>query len=464
MAPSTNLRVHKKWSTLRADIQEKYEPQRIDKRIGMDKTIVFRIEELEYDPQIPKLDSKDLKQWLKNKNRPRKQQRLESSKVATSSSIPEKAPDLPARTLSSPASLPVEHACESVRSPALSEDFHSAEEHETIDIQSNSSESDAVCQGNIDRLQIKEQIGDEYQYDDDDEEVEETTLSRNLKKIRTEPDPNLNRTSTNATNSTSTVPQASTSSRSSNPFTTATSSATPLAQQRRPEENQQTKAPPPQPPKPPQIVNWPEIKRNLSKNLFHAVYRDLLHFKKDVSSDEGRQVLKEAIIKSIQEDETYFLCDFLKIVLELKYADDVNFWTELVLRFKRKLSTHAKVKTFKVKTDPELVYANYERAMLQVANHVAELNIALTLPYHTFVEIEQLRQGSLNLQNGQKCVEPKIKAEIKVEQRSQQSEQENNGPTTSRRVTATKTPEGKQIFEISVPRKVERVSNLRIRL
>lgn len=131
------------------------------------------------------------------------------------------------------------------------------------------------------------------------------------------------------------------------------------------------------------IPNWQETTKKLEDNQFSVVCRDLVHFKNHVkTNDIAKNLPKELILKCITEDDTFLLDDILTLIFELDYKEDVDFWSELVLRFKRKLTRHGQVLKFKSKTNPTVVYENYKRAMLKINEYARLTNITFRIPFH----------------------------------------------------------------------------------
>lgn len=435
--------IYKHWEILKSRL-ERYEPLQVRKRIGIDKTVIFRIDEPKYDPNIPVLFIDDLEKWFARYRG--NEQKPDSS--SSSSSARSKTPS-PTR---SPPQVITDASCQA-QSPDLSET--SSEDESSVE--------EAVCEGKIDRLVISEPIEDEYRkYLDDD--IEETVISKNLKKIRTEPVPKQ-------TNQNEERPQRQAPAQPIRPSVSNLSQHSP----RKPSPRNQLKAPlpsPPPPPPPPEPVgpNWPEIARRLQQNAFHDVYRDLCHFKKEInSSDEAKSIMKEAVLRCIHEDETNFLADYLRLLYELNYNNDVDFWFEVVMRLKRKLNSHSRVKSYKVKTNPEWVYTNYKRAMQSVSDYARAVDnclIAKNVSFSTMVFFidpsnkHNILNNNPNGHNNHNVTDKKleIKKEVKLER------QENLDPIVKRQVQLTRNADGKPSFKISVSRPDRGTPVLRKRL
>jgi len=434
----------------------------IDRRIG-NKTVVFEVDDLPYDPTIPLIDDNKLERWLEShretvadlssvvsskapslpadpepepqpvvepepdsepepepkpapepkpklKPKPRPASPLKRqpspTKLPKNDDVPEKPTALPSTskiktkktpknsskkprvkpakpkkykpTLSSASETQSDNEVErpaeekltsnkkvsplSVGSPKDNVD----DESSSVSSTSEGSAPKAVWKCETDELVINEIIDDEYaQYDDDDNE--ETELSKNLKKIRTAPPPTQPaKQSLPAKLTTSVERRCTTRARSLS----------------------RSPSPPPVPKEPvkPPEPNWPETAKLVQTNQFSNAYKDLCFFKAHIKSDSMAKTLpKEIVLKCLQEDETNLLVDMLNLLYELDYNDDIDFWSELVQRLKRKLSTHSSVRKYKVKTNPDWVYANYKRAIKSLSDYSRSMNLTLKLPFHAML-------------------------------------------------------------------------------
>lgn len=136
---------------------------------------------------------------------------------------------------------------------------------------------------------------------------------------------------------------------------------------------------PKQPPKP----NWSDTKRRFENNELHIVYRDLRQFSLLVRTEALVESLpRDLIFKCFQLDQTLFLSDLLDLIFDLEYHKFTDFWSELVLRFKRKLTQFGQTKRYKSNINPDKVYKHYEQAMVKLTDYAKKTNLKFTLPFH----------------------------------------------------------------------------------
>lgn len=310
---------------------------------------------------------------------------------------------------------------------SIRENTQSSSQLSTLSEASNqpSSESDAICRGEIDQLVISEPM-DEFRFDDDDFEMD-TQLHKSMKKIRSDPVPQKEQP--NHTRPPPPAPAPHVPTAPIKPFT-----ATP----------QPPVEPIPKVPPEKKEPNWAETSKQLQNNQFHNVYKDLEHFKDRIYSDnKARSLVPEAVIKCLQEDETNPLSDLLSLIYSLDfYKDDKDFWSELLLRLKRKIQPHS---LYKSRSCPNTVRANYRRVLEGVLEYAASANLKLTLNFNDIVYfVTHTTQRSIPALASSK-IEPDVKPQIK------QDRQENVDPSIVRRVTLIKDSHGKPSFKIVRP-------------
>lgn len=221
----------------------------------------------------------------------------------------------------------------------------------------------------VDQLVFNEPEDDEfakYKYDDEDKE-EETLLSKNLKKIRY-----------------TQAPKPPVAPKPTNPITQLRQYINPVKPANPPvNPPANPPAPPPQQTNPDKSVkenlpNWIETNEQLKNNNFNIVFKDLSFHKSKISqNDQAKNLLKELVLKSIQEDETFLLADSLNLIFDLAlHYDDVKFWSELVGRLHRKLTGFNK---YKSKTDPKTIYDNFRRTMDILSDRAKLANLRFEL-------------------------------------------------------------------------------------
>lgn len=421
--------LHNQWSTLREKLLET-DGLKINRRIGNNYTIVVELDPLKYDPDIPIISKSTLDKWWRArlnkqttactskatvklepsikpaKSRPPKTKKPITTTTTTSPKakikkarvipIPEPSPTrlsdlswnvvLENPTKQSAANGEIKdngttsnggnhNGIDLLNLVESSDEYRDEEEGDRDADNDDEGLSKTVLKCEIDGLVINEPIDDEFaMYDDGDSDCE-TVLTKNLKKIRTVPTPAPPKQPQQAPKSSS--PKKTPSPRKQPKQQAAfknlvrSRSPSPVVETRTP---QQASEP-----------NWAQISKELQTNQFTNVFKGLNYFKDRLKSDNTAKALpKDLIMKCLQEDETNHLVDTLELIYELDYKDDWEFWTELVLRLKRKLNSHTQVKSFKSKTNPEQVYQNYKRAISSISRYSDQVNLTMKLPHYTF--------------------------------------------------------------------------------
>lgn len=216
-----------------------------------------------------------------------------------------------------------------------------------------------VCKSEVDALVIQEPLDDEFMGDSDDGDRDDE-ISRNMRKIRPQraekakPPPTkvLKETTSNAATVTW---QPKHPSRVETPNSDRQESLSMLE------------------------PDWNALSKMLGAKKFGQVLKYLENFKEQVKNTEAaRSLPKDLVLKCILEDETDFLMGTLSLIYYIGYSEDVDFWSELVKRFKRKLFRPA----FKSKANSDLIYESYKKAMLSLSKHSRDRNLIFKLPYN----------------------------------------------------------------------------------
>lgn len=437
MAPYNQF-LSKDWESVRKELVK------IDCVLGRRRTqdeltIVVELEREHYNPDIPILDESVLNRWYRRRAREKEKKqrpRDEETLISPSSTQPKKKKPCstssnhgttnatPVQVVNSPQPKFRPPLKVLPQSPPLSQDVKptisglrpvpikclikietKAAVSEELD-QVKSEPRDEVAPTvkivkppeNVDRFIIHEPIDDEFaKYRD--EEFEDTEISKNLKKIRSDqqkqPDQN-NKTQTNPK-----APRVDLFQRNLEP---ARDPDPPpprnLTSDRNKKQTKPAEVPdkphrvePPEPPGP----NWPETLKQLESNKFPIVYKELDHFKDLIKNDNlAKKLPRDFISKCIDTDETTFLVDILQLIFKLDlYNDDFEFWTALVLKFKRKTmcGPNGPMTTYKSKTNPRATFENYKRAMLILSQSAFKRNLTFKLPFHTFLYLLDMAKG-----------------------------------------------------------------------
>lgn len=333
-------RLHTSWSKLKEKLRiSDHYP--VDKRIGKEKTLVFLIEDLRYDPDIPILEDKQ-------------------------------GVLIPIPSATKPRAEPAQNNVDPATPP----------------------QAYAVMKSGIDQLVLKELDDDEFDKYREDDLDEESEISRNLKKIRSDP--------------------------VSKPVPNPKPASIPKPAKNHREVPKQKSNEPPKP-------DWEATKKHVQANQFNIVLKDFQLFEDSIKSDIlARQTLKEAIIKCILEDETFSLIELLQIAFRLDYEGESEFWSELIQRLKRKLKTHTDVPKYKGEQNSAWVYQNYEIIKRKIFDYVKTNNVMLTLRFDMMdflfenkpeckpeCKPEPLQNFDVNISLPD--VKPKIEEERKVE-------------------------------------------------
>lgn len=479
-------KLYKSWEKLKKELL-KHDHYPVDKRVGRQKTLVFLVDELKYNPRIPILHERNgtlydpsnekqstskISSTSKSSSRPSSlplKPTASTSKSALSSSRPiepisriaqsnlepnsstikpakvKRKSSLPSKESAPPSVDSIKQCVETLKPNSQSDkpsdvhvtsnvqpmtpDFDSPTPNIrsiTPDAETDSDEDSAVhsvMKSNIDELVVRGPFEDEFeQYKDDD--MNESEMSKNLKKIRYSP------------KKPPPIPKPAPNPRPA-----------PLSRQMPPKVPEKPVEPPkpPEPPKP----DWNQTKKQLHSNQLHDVLKDLMAFEKDIKADnDAVLIVKESVMKCLQEDETVMLIHFLDLIYKLDHTDDFEFWSALVQRLKRKLWTGTKYKVNT--TNHDWIYQNYQNAIKSVCQYAASANPVLKLHYQDILFLvnhdpaRQCKQeplqslGTVNVQIPD--IKPKIKAEV----------QENSQPGEPRKVKLVKNEKGQDSFKISL--------------
>lgn len=456
--------VYKTWEILQSKIS-RIESAPIKKRVG-NQTVVFNVDYLKYDPKIPILKADDIERWLARPREPHVEP------------VPPPAPLRPPPPPPPPDELEVsvrevqtedsEPTFETIEDTV--DDFENGNGFETSSSQSDSI-GEAVCEGELDKLVITEEHEDEYRYLEDEEDTEyfkckkrirpdppqpqkppQTTTQARPQQNTTQPPRNQNQ-QVLANNSGLTQKRNEMTNGTTNGFSTNN-------HQTRPSMSVPAAPAAPEASKAPVEPDWPELAKKVEQNLLISVYKELSHFKDKVNlSKEGKMILKSAILKCIMEDETNVLIDSLNLLFELNFEEDTVFWIEVLKRINRKISSHAQVRKFKVKTNPDWVFASYQRAMVIIFGYAKKYNkslvgenLSLTVlisMIDPFNEHELLTTNPDKQRMNQEAIDRKI--QIKKEIKREKQENMDPGALDSRRVEEITTPDGAQSFKITIP-------------
>lgn len=394
--------IHDSWDLLKKKLAQK-DNTNIKKRVGANRTAVVIIERHKYDPNIPVFSKEKLEAFLRGQKLPQqpqpkpkpqqpqpepKQQVLPRPQQQPSPKPqyqpqPEPKQQAPPRPQQQPSPKPKQQPQPKPQqqpTPNIQQQTKSKPQQE-IKLQPQKQPRDllrdkipkkvtkkrrknkSIWKGAIDELVIKEEIDDDFCKFIDDDSDEETVMSKNLKKIRSEPIPSKP--------STYKSPQKSTIKRELDPL---------------PKLSPEKQAPPKV--VEPQLPNWPETVKKFEENDLNIVYKDLYHFRAHIKSDARAKALpKEMVIKCLQDDRAFLLLDMLALTFELNYNDDKQFWSEIVGRLKRKLNTNCGMVKYKsnANTNPDQIRDAYKRAVSEIDNYTRDQNITLTLPYLDFI-------------------------------------------------------------------------------
>lgn len=336
------MEFHTSWDQLEPKLLKEFPKGIVNGLRETEKTLVIEIEDLKYDPSIPILTEEALMRYYFPNNA------LPSYRL------------LPIEYNGTPSTSKQHSNVETDQEElCLSEDTQESVLSDKNGSTCSSSRMQLMGQCSTDALIIQEPIDDEYyKYKDDDSEVE-TKLSKNLKKIRSE------------------------KKQPAKPVVTE-----PV--KKPPPPPTQLKPAPQQPPPPPPEPNWPETIKQLEANNLSIVFKDISYFKNKVKSNTVSQPIpKDLVMKCLIEDDTYILKEALELVFELDYSKDVDFWSELVLRIKRKISSHFSIRKFKSKLDPDVVCDNYRKCLVRLVEYASSpIDLTLRLPFHSWMFLQ----------------------------------------------------------------------------
>lgn len=440
MAP----KIYKKWDTLKDKLLQIDQLDIDGKEVGREYTLAFEFPWIDLDPLVPIVPKSILDKWIEAKQqgellnlklptpeskqikspvrsrKPIVKSRPRHSEQKSTNNQPTSSTSLPVASCSSDSfelnqttpkprhvdhegeksNAPVEEPHEKEpRSPAISQveskltqppeiiDIKSTQSSvETIDSTSTKVSADVIntnnssyviCRGNIDQLVLRERIDDEFRFNDINSEPD-TQLQKTLKKIRCEPDPTRGpkpqaSITSDYTKRNETFRPPSTSAVHSRPASTSAHT-----------ESSRLMDPKPQPPPKPKEPDWNETSKQLQLNQFDNVYKDLKYFKDRISSDDkAKKLILDAAIKCLTEDNTSQLIDMLDLIYGFDFhKDNSQYWSELLLRLKRKVQPNS---LYKSKTDKDNVRKAYCCALDSVLNFANSANLKLTLSYNDMV-------------------------------------------------------------------------------
>lgn len=157
--------------------------------------------------------------------------------------------------------------------------------------------------------------------------------------------------------------------------------------------------------------DWQDTQKQLQDGKLMTVLKDLVHFKDKITSDEVKSIPKTLILKCILEDDMVVLPDSLDLIIELDcFWEDCEFWSEMIMRFKRKLSQHCKI--YRNQRDPIETRRQYELLMKKLSAYVDKRNITCKIPVDAMkLLLSFAEEKVINKTNGQD-----IKANVKKEQ------------------------------------------------
>lgn len=372
--------IHSSWELLKKKLLQK-DNLNIQKRVGANKTPVVVISRREYDENIPIFSKEKLEAFLRSQNSPEpEQQPVRKLQQKENHRQPQQQPTQ--QPIQQPTQQSHKQPPKVQKKPDPHPQLHSKQHQQlakqalpvsspikrsfikTIDkipkkITKKRKKNESIWKGDIDELVIKEEIDDEFcRFTNDDSDSEDDVLmSKNLKKIRVDSVP--------PKPSTSKLPQKPNSPPKQDPN---------LSPQELPEEQVPPKVVKPLTP------NWPETVKKFEENQLNIVYKDLYHFKSYIKSDERvRTLLKEMVIKCLQNDDTFLLLDMLALTPELNYNEDKDkqFWSETVGRLKRKLNINCGMVKYKSSLNPDQIRSAYKRAVIEISKYARDQNIVL---------------------------------------------------------------------------------------
>lgn len=450
-------RLHTSWTKLRSKLRRTdFYP--VAKRVGSENTLVVLVDDLKHDPRIPILYERDGVLYAVSDSEPTtpivitpessllpKQPELEIREPESESKKPElktKKSELKTKKPKPESKKPEYQGKKPKPDSKKSESEIKEPEREFKEPESehgkpvngepepeNGSDFQSVMKSDIDQLVLRGSYDDEFdKYKDDD--LDESELSKNLKKIRYSP--------------TLKPPPASKPTPLSKPTPVSKPAPAPAPAPKPVPSGDHGK--PKEPPKP----DWDMTKKQLQTNKLHDVLKDLIVFESEIKTDiNARLILKQTVMKCIQEDETVVLIEVLHLVYKLEYNDDFEFWSELVQRLKRKVNSHSAVRKFKVNANPNWVYENYQRAIISICEYATKANLVMKLPYLDVVFLVNHQQTKCKPEPFQTLdrfnVEfPDVKPKIKVEA------QENSAPKETRKVKLVKNELERDYYKILI--------------
>lgn len=366
---------HRSWKDLYKHIEQIEAREKARKPNG--NTLLIAFDEAKYDRNIPILDERFLNKWLYRsvwapKTKPPKRLReTEPSKTKSKSKGVKvkkrprrQPPEIVELADTSESDVESQGQPKEIQSESKESDEPDSVSTETFDDSScAANQSETIWQGELDGLTINENYDEYAQFDDDDDDIVETQFSKNLKKIKSEvPKQTIN------------LPPRDEKSNKLKCFFT----------------------PPPPPPvlkvvPKPVEPNWPEVLKQVENNQLNIALKDLCFFKSRIKTDElARTLPKELILKCLSEDDTMTLVSALELYYEMDFEEDIEFNTELVKRFKRKLNPHVRVRLFKSKMNPDTVYRDYKRAMVKLIRIASDRNLTLSIPWNDWKFLDSI--------------------------------------------------------------------------
>lgn len=356
--------IHKNPSLLRHKLV-KLEPRELDSR---DPLVAFGVHKLEFRDDIPILKEQHIESYY---NRPKSPKPIAKLIIKTPTRTPTKSPQKQRHDKSSSERLDIDCLNKRKASDHHAQDDNPViiEKHDhyaicpspVLSVLSTASQEDQQlsCESNVDKLVLNGPEDDEFKRFDDENDEAESTISKNLKKIRVEP----------------VKPPVT----FQQPFTTHTAEprarSSPLPKQSKPAPEVEL-----------QKARTPEdLEKSVDQKEWHLVYTELDWNRNSYKTNEvARSVLKKAVFSCLDLDETYKLINFMKLVFEFEYPEDANFWEMLIGKLKRKVSPHVLDHRFKCDTDPKLVINNYTLVIQEILKHFNSSNKMsnVKIPFH----------------------------------------------------------------------------------
>jgi len=385
--------IYKNLELLKNKIETVYEVQRVNKRVGVDTTFVVEVDRFNYNPKYPILDGKRFSEWAVNRSRV-----LASSASAASAPNPTD-PNVTDQATSNSNNTNHIDTINATDTSKASNVEHREHNEETRDIENadNAPDGDGAPQekarSEFDTLIINENFEDEYRcFGDGDSEEEESELSKNLKKIRTQS--HNTEHSNQKTQPNKPFQKQSNQVSQPQPQQPTDQTVSQLHQQQEPAQ---------------QAPDWKELSKQLEESSFdkyRLIYQHLNHHKNETKlpTSQAHALLKEVILKCFSKDESFQLLDFFEIFFECDCRQDeifLKFIVEIVQRLRRKINPHANLHIFQSKVSAEVVMNNYRLALRRIAQYIKDTNLRLNLLFCDFEFLYQCLEADSKPRNPQ---------------------------------------------------------------